>query len=145
MSFKIPNTVVKCSRGLLHILCFTRNFPMLYCCKNWKNIIRDYFEADYFWFDFQAFKVPFWNIRSFLSLELESSISRNIRNILRLVFFLIFWARKVLFPVFRGFRFPKYKKGFLLRKYKKFFRGFRFLDYKKFFNIRVRKFHFPKI
>ena len=32
----------------------------------------------------------------------------------------------------RGFRFPNYKKSFLLGKYK------------KFLNIRARKFHFPK-
>ena len=35
------------------------------------------------------------------------------------------------FP-FWGFRLQKYKKNFLLRKYKKFCRGFRFLNYKKF-------------
>ena len=34
-------------------------------------------------FDFQALQVLSWNIISFLSLELESYISQNIRNILR--------------------------------------------------------------
>ena len=34
-------------------------------------------------FDFQALQVLSWNIISFLSLEVESSISQNIRNILR--------------------------------------------------------------
>ena len=53
--------------------------------------------------------------------------------------------------IFRGFRFPKHKESFLLRKNKEFFSGLLFQKYnnnillrkyKKFFNIRVRKLHF---
>ena len=50
----------------------------------------------------------------------------------------IFWNLKKFF--FQGFRFPKYKKSFLLRKYKKFFLSFRFLKYKDSFlweNVRI--------
>ena len=83
MSFKIPNMTVKCSRSLfrLHNTCFLGNFPMLYCCKDWKNVVRAYFEQ-VFLFDFQAFQIPSWNI-SFISLWLKSSIYRNVRNFLR--------------------------------------------------------------
>ena len=59
---------------------------------------------------FQTLQVSFWNIRSFLNLDLESSISRNIRNILRVVFFFIFWARKVIYWNIRKHCFQKCKK-----------------------------------
>ena len=92
-------------------------------------------------FDFQTLQVLSWNIISFLSLELESSISQNIRNILRVdsihllsteIYFLkykqfffggdfSFLKGKEFF--FRAIRFPKYKKYF----------RFRFLTRKKFF------------
>ena len=41
-------------------------------------------------FNFQALQVLFWNIRSFLSLRLESSISENIKQLFFGVFFFFF-------------------------------------------------------
>ena len=76
----------------------TGNFPMLYytvkiylCFTPVKTIktsqeTRNFFGAE-FLFAFGALSVPFWNIRSFLSLWHESLFSWNIRNILRVVFF----------------------------------------------------------
>ena len=87
-------------------------------------------------------------------MGLESFISRNIRNILRFVcfcfvFFSLFELGKLFLKYkkfirvdfrflkckefFQGSCFPKYKKSFLLGKYK------------KFLNIRATKFHFLKI
>ena len=117
------------------------NFPMLYCCKDW-----NFFGAN-FLFVFGALQIPSSNIRSFLSLELESSISPNIRNIIRVglfhflsveSYFLKYKFFKVSVcllkynEVSQSFRFLKCKKSFILRKCK------------KFLNIRARKFHYPK-
>ena len=87
-----------------------------------------------------VFKVSSWNIRSFLSLGLENSISQNIRNSFRVGFF-TFWTWKVpswnflvfqlessIFGNIRKLCFLKYDKRFLfLRKYKKFFNLFFFV------------------
>ena len=63
--------------------------------------------------------LSWWNIWKFFGV----SVSRNIRK----------------------FCFQKYKKCFLLRKYKKFLniraRNFHFPKYKEFFNLGARKFH----
>ena len=62
--------------------CFSRNFLILYWCKDCKNVIRDRKEISpkqTFLLVFRALQVPSWNIR-FLSLELKSSISRNIKT-----------------------------------------------------------------
>ena len=80
-------------------------------------------------------------------LWLESFISQNIRHFFR-VFFFIFRAHRFLEVAFcwniRKFRFLKYKDFFLrdfyFRKYKK---SFLLIKYKKFLNIRATKFHFP--
>ena len=53
----------------------------------------------------------------------------------RSIIILIFGALEVppeTYEFFRGFRFLKYKTGFLLRKYEKFFWSFGFLKCKKF-------------
>ena len=124
------------------------NFPMLYCCKDW-----NFFGAN-FLFVFGALQILSSNIRSFLSLGLESSISPNIRNIIRVGLFhflsvesyflkykffkvSVWWnLRKFRLlkynEVSQSFRFLKCKKSFILRKCK------------KFLNIRARKFHYPK-
>ena len=81
-------------------------------------------------------KLVFW---------LESFISRNIRNFLRVGSFYFSSSESYFLKYkefFRGVRFLKYKKSFHFRKYKKSFRGFSFLKHKTSFNIRVRKFHF---
>ena len=82
MSLKMPNIAVKCSRRLflfyyitlnmvkqteksyniytyISVLyfCIRRSFPMLYCCKDYKKIIRDKFFRAYF-FVFQALQAP---------------------------------------------------------------------------------------
>ena len=93
-------------------------------------------------FDFQALQVLSWNIISFLSLEVESSISQNIRNILRVdsihllsteIYFLKY---KQFFFLWGDFSFLKGKefffRAFCFPKYKKYFR-FLFLTRKKFF------------
>ena len=77
--------------------CFSWNFPMLYCCKDCKNIMlhkrQEISSEQIFWFFFQAFQVPCWFIKSFLSLGLARSISLNI------IFFsewdFSFWAQKL--------------------------------------------------
>ena len=98
-----------------------------------------------FLFDFQALQVLPRNMRSALSPELESSIFRNIRNVLRVSSF-FFELGKLLpeiyvflgypFPetwrIFSGLHFLNYNNSFLLRKSK------------KFLYIWARKFHFAK-
>ena len=112
----------------------------------------------FFLFVFRALRVTPWNVRSFLSLGLKSSISWNLRSFFWASFFhflsyksSVSWnIRKLRFlkymEFFRIFRFPTYKESFLLKKYKKYFQSFHFLKYKssfllrkykKFFNIRV--------
>ena len=74
-----------------------QNFLMLYNCKDYKNITRDKkFLSSRFFVCFPGFQSSSWNI-SFLSLGLESSISQNIRNFLKVFFFLIFRVCKVNF------------------------------------------------
>ena len=86
----------------------------------WRSIIN---------VDFWGFGSSPRNIRNFLSLELESFISLNIRNFLRVgSFYLLssesyflkykkfFWVSSNIRNFSRCFRFPKYKKSFLLRK-----------------------------
>ena len=99
-------------------------------------------------FDFQALQVLSWNIISFLSLELESYISQNIRNILR-VDPIQFLSSEIYFLKYKqfegGFSFLKgkefFSKGLRFPKYKKYFRGFRFLTRKKtFFLTKYKKF-----
>ena len=97
----------------------TWNFLMLYCTV---KIVTGNF-CMLFLFIFEALSVPSWNVRSFLSLCKERSISWNIRNFLRLTF-LLFKLERLLLKYeefFQGFHFLEYKKSFLLRKYKKFF------------------------
>ena len=74
-------------------------------------------------------------------MELESPVSWNIGEFLRLRFFSISWSRKVTSWTIIGFlkhkefvqsfRFQKHK-NFCFLKYKDFFWCFRFLKYKKF-------------
>ena len=76
-------------------------------------------------FDFLALQVLSRNIRSFLSLGLASSISRNIRNIFR-VFFFYFSNSEISLMKFcilsaRKLRFPKYKKSFFWENLRKKF------------------------
>ena len=75
-------------------------------------------------FDFQVFQVPSWNMRS---LRLESSISRNIRNFFKWVFYLSS----------SGSSFQKYKKmwGSIYGNIHLWFH---------FFNLGARMFHFQK-
>ena len=47
---------------------------------------KTFFQSGFF-LNFRAQKVPSWNIRSFLNLRMGSSISRNIKNFSRVVFF----------------------------------------------------------
>ena len=82
---------------------FSRNFLILYWCKDCKNVIRDTKEISpkqTFLLVFRALQVPSWNIR-FLRLELKSSISRNIKT-----FFFHFSSSERLFL--------KYKKNMRL-------------------------------
>ena len=78
-------------------------------CKKWR---RTFLEKYIF---FQALQVASWNIRSFLSLRLESSISQNIINFFRVASF-YFGAQKVPSWNIRSFLkniyFWKYKKSF---------------------------------
>ena len=104
---------------------FTGNFPILYCCKDYQNLTRDKkFLQRRFFLWFGGFESSSENVRSFLSLGLESSISCN-RIFFKSGFFSIFWARKVtswnflilgleisVFRNIRKFRFLKYRKSF---------------------------------
>ena len=105
---------------------FTENFPILYYCKDYKNLTRDKkFPQRRFFLWFGGFESSSGNISSFLSLGLESSISCN-RIFFKSGFFSIFWAQKVtswnflileleisVFRNIRKFRFLKYRKSFL--------------------------------
>ena len=56
-----------------------------YCIlENFASLLGKVWEI----FHFQNLQVPTWNIRSILSLSLESSISRNIRQFFSVGFFL---------------------------------------------------------
>ena len=91
----------------------------------WRNIRN-------FWFP--SLQVPSLNIRkkfkkkynSFLSLGLESSISRNIRHFFRVSLFLFFKPRNFSPEIFnlgaRKFCLPKYKKIFFWKNVRNFFR-----------------------
>ena len=85
-------------------------------------------------FDFSGFGSSSWNIRSFLSLRFESSISRNIRHFSEWFFSFFFctYIWKVLSQQTKDIKFWFFK----LWKF--------FLKYKKFFKLEVWKFHFPK-
>ena len=93
----------------------------------------------------EAFFEKIWEI--FLILGLECSVSGNIRNIrIFLIFGLENYVSVVFFYFFRGlgcagFRFWKYKKGFLLKKSNK---SLFWENIMNFSNIWARKFHFPK-
>ena len=99
---------------------------------------RNFFGADIS-FHVQVLWVPSWNKRSFLSLGLENSIFRNIRNILRVFFFLFFWLENSLLKYKRFFR---VSVSWNIRK-------FRFLKYKEFFVVsnsrNIRKDSFEKM
>ena len=106
-------------------------------------------------FVFKALQVLSWNIRNFLSLGLKGSIPQNIRHFLRVgSFYFSSWESyflkyKKFFRVsisynIRKFCFLKYNKyfqGFPFLKYKK---SFLLIKYKKFLNIRAKKFLFMK-
>ena len=86
----------------------------------------------------QSFGSSFWNVKCFLNLLIGSYISGNISNFLRVGSFLFFGLGKFLPEiknVFIGFNFRKYKKSFLLTKYKKCFnpwtRKLYFVKFKK--------------
>ena len=89
-----------------------------------RNVGRTFFRKRIELFVFSGRKAPFWNI-SFLSLSLESSISRNVRFFFRVGFF-IFRGPKVPSWNIRKFHFQKYKKSFFFRA------GFLRENYKKF-------------
>ena len=102
---------------------YRENFPMLYCSKDYKNVTKDKkFLQSRFFTCFSGFASSLVKCKSFLSLELESSIFRNIRNFFRATFFFLFLRlessisgniRKTFFlENIRKFRFPKYKKTF---------------------------------
>ena len=59
---------------------------MLYCCKDWKNIIRTYFEQ-VFLFVFETYQIPSLNI-SFLDLGLENF--SEYKKLCKKEFFLLF-------------------------------------------------------
>ena len=133
------------------------DFRMLYCSKDYKNVTRDKkLLQNRFLICFWGFVKSVLEYKKFFRLEARSSIPQNIRNFLRMGFvpFLRFGSfllkykdffrvsvsqnkRKIhslkYKELFRGFRFSKHRKSFLLRKCK------------KFFNIRVRKFHFSGV
>ena len=104
---------------------------------------------------FGVLGIPSWNIRSFLSLRQETSISENISSFFRVGFF-HFSSSESYFLKYKNFFRVSISwniKRFRFLKYKEFFRGFHFLKYKKsfllrtykkFVKIRARKFHFPK-
>ena len=130
---------------------------MLYCCKDYKNVTRDKkLIQNRFFICFWSFVKSVLKYKKFSRLGARSSIPQKIRNFLRMGFvpflrfgsfllkykdfFRVFFSQnKTKFhflkykELFRGFRFPKYRKSFLLRKCK------------KFFIIRVRKFHFSGV
>ena len=73
---------------------------------------------EWVFFIFRAWKVPSWNIRILLSLEIESSISQNIRNFFGVGFFYFSSLKSSLMkyknpfkPGARKFHFPKYKEN----------------------------------
>ena len=112
----IEKNIIEWEKCLIIIIrkCFNlENFASLrgkvseaffFCKYVWKVLAKN---VKKMWeiFEFQALQVHSRNIRSFLSLGLESSISQN-KNI-----FLCFW-------------FLKYKSSILLRTFKKIFRVF---------------------
>ena len=70
---------------------------MIYRCKDYKNVTREkIFLWSRFFVCFWVFGSYSWNIRIFSSLGLESFISRNIRNFLRVLSF-TFRTRTVIF------------------------------------------------
>ena len=108
-------------------------------------------------------QAPCWNIRSFWSLGLANSISRNLKSFLRVGSF-YFSSTQSCIPKLltaRKFHFRKYKKNFFGKNVRIFFflvlrnffpniwkkyevRKFHFLRYKKSFNPAARKFRFLK-
>ena len=125
-----------------------RNFAVPYCCKDYKNVTgyKTLFQSRFFvWFsgfessllkykkfyklkarkfDFQKYKTSFWKGFFYFS-DSESSVSGNIRKFRFLKYKGYFSG--FFFGIF--LRCMKYKKNFLLRKYKKFLHD------------RARKFH----
>ena len=64
---------------LLHNICSTGNFSMLYCCKDWKNIIRDYFNSIFYIRDFLR---VFFFVLFFLLFELGKFCVLNYKEFL---------------------------------------------------------------
>ena len=130
-------TFTECARSLC--------FPLLECYKIYKSSInlcahcglKVTFFNEALW----KSKASIWML-AFVCVKCSDSFyfpssesSWNMRSFLK--------YKKVPFPeikeFFRGFLFLKYKKSFLLRKYKTFFWGLRFLKYKKRFLFRKYK------
>ena len=131
VSFKILNIDVKYSREvysiLLHNICLTGDFPMLYSCKDWNSIIRNGFE--------QAFLFIF-----------------KYKELFKSVFFFHFLSSESYFLKYK--KFFRVSVSWNIRKfrfldYKWFSQGFRFLKKPSFFweNIRnfISGFPFPEI
>ena len=108
--------------------CFTGNFPMIYCCKDYKNVTRDKkFLQNRFFVCFWKFLLKYKKVfklgsRKFHFLKYKELFKS---------FFFIFLSSESYFLKFfslviRKFRFPKYKKLQFL-KYKEFFSGWIFL------------------
>ena len=63
---------------------------MPYCCKDYKNVQRGKtFLWSRFFVSFEGFVNSFWNIRSFFSLVLKSSISPKYKKLFKSVFFFL--------------------------------------------------------
>ena len=96
ISCKIPNIAVKCSKSLFLFYYITFASQGLSLCCTVVKIENT--SKKLLWAGFLVcltnFVILTWNIRSFLGLRLENSISQNIKNFLR-VFFFTFWAAKV--------------------------------------------------
>ena len=85
----------------------------------------------YYLFDLQTLQAFSWNIKSFLSLALETCISWNITNFLRVFFF--------NFPSSESY-FLKYKKSIRLESFiSRKIRKFRFPKYKKVLRVKAGK------
>ena len=111
------------------------NDLMIYCCKDWRSFIRDYFEQ-VFCLPFQTFKILSLNIKCFLDLGLKSFFSQNIGNLWRVSCFYFSsskytWVLNILFLKYKAVPFLEIKESSVSWNIKSLF-GFCFLKYKKF-------------
>ena len=108
-----PVMLYLCVVSFLH-----REFTILCCCKDCKNVKRDkkFLQSRLFYLFFMPLQVLTWNIRRFLSLGPESFISSNIRNFLRVSSFYFSSSESWFLKYKEVFRFPKHKKKLSLEE-----------------------------